>query len=171
MRHKDHPQLDRFQRADSPVDGSRFGAPHGSRAEVHQIDHVVGDDGSRRSRAVRVGGRVSRSQEHDLGAIRYDCRWLFAGGGPRVWDSGDDDPPDCYRRSDPAAHVELRSDDRRHLARELLPATVAADPDNQSAELALLRLATVTAAERQKCRIQGNVPVDLDPLVLRQVGE
>jgi hypothetical protein len=78
-----------------------------------------------------------------------------------------------------AAHVfellltaaKLRSDDRCHLARELLPATVAADPDNQSAELALRGLATVTAAERQKRRIQGYVPVDLDPLVLRHVGE
>ena len=102
-------------------------------------------------RLAAAGAEPVRSVFLERAEVRRDCRGVTS-------------PSDSCGRI-------LRSDDRRHLGRKLLPATVAADPDRESAELALLRLATVTAAERQKRRIQGDIAVNLDPLVLRHVRE
>ena len=70
MGHEGHPQVDRIQRGDSPVDDRGLRAPHDSCPEVHQVRRAVDDDRRRRSRPIGVGRRSSGSEQHDLRASR-----------------------------------------------------------------------------------------------------
>src|SRR5260370_7666301 len=62
MRNENNAQVCRLQSGDSSVGDSGLGAPHDAGAEVNQVWRAIYDDSRRRSRAVRVRGRVSRSE-------------------------------------------------------------------------------------------------------------
>src|SRR5215211_7448918 len=66
------------------------------------------------------------------------------------------------------------AEDWRQVARDLLPAAVAADPDNQSTVLTLRGLAAVAAPQCQECRVHRDyllIPVNADLFLLRCMGK
>jgi len=74
---------------------------------------------------------------------------------------------DVTRSSEPTRRtVCSRREDRGQLTRDLLPPTVATDPDDQGAELAALALAAVTATERQEGSLTTFIPWAPSPAVI-----
>jgi hypothetical protein len=87
VREEHHAQLHGFQCIDAAFHHRGLGAPHYSGAEIDEIGRAIHDHRARGTGAVRICGRRSSAEQHELGAENGRAgRGLLR----EAWDGGED---------------------------------------------------------------------------------